>query len=205
MRGRSAHPVRGILSVGAAMFVMGCGASPNPGATQPSGSTAVNPVPDATDRPAGQDADGAVQSLRLDNMNTERADQTPERRNPFRFGAARPRPSLAAPPGQTPSPPAVRSDPLVRDEVPVVASSGGVPVSPSVIPLTFMGFMESPGVEGRVVVLSDGDDVFHGRRGDVIDGRYRILTMGLESVELERIDGGGQATLRLPNDASDGL
>ena len=205
MRGRSARPVRRVLSVGAAVFVMGCGVSPNPGATQPMGSTGANRVPDASDRPIGQDADGAVQSLRLDDMDIERADPTFERRNPFRFGAASTRPSLAAPPGAAPSPPAVRSDLLARDDVPVVAPSSGVTGSAAIIPLTFMGFMESPGVEGRVVVLSDGDDVFHGRRGDVIDGRYRILAMGLESVELERIDGGGQATLSLPNDASDGL
>ncbi|MDE0831277.1 MAG: hypothetical protein OSB03_18975 [Vicinamibacterales bacterium] len=205
MRVRSACPVRGVLSVGAAVFVMGCGASPSPGATQAIGSAAVDPVSDVTDRPGGQDADGAVQSLRLDDMDTERADPTSDRRNPFRFGAARPSPSLAASPVTAPSPPAVRSDRLTRDDVPVVIPSRGVPASSSAIPLTFMGFMESPGVEGRVVVLSDGDDVFHGRRGDVIDGRYRILTMGLESVELERIAGRGRATLRLPNDPPGGL
>ena len=32
-----------------------------------------------------------------------------------------------------------------------------------------------------------------------------VMGCGLESVELERIDGGGRATLRLPNDASGGL
>jgi len=203
MRVRSACPVRGLLSVGAAVFVMGCGASPSPGATQPLGATAVDPVPDATVGPAGEDRDDAVQSLRLDDRDTKRADPTSDRRNPFRFGAARP--SFAASPVTAPSPPAVGSDRLPRDDVPVVAPPRGVPASSSGIPLTFMGFMESPGVEGRVVVLSDGDGVFHGRRDDVIDGRYRILTIGLESVKLERIDGRGRATLRLPNDASGGL
>ena len=203
MRVRSACPVRGLLSVGAAVFVMGCGASPSPGATQLLGATAVDPVADATVGPAGQDADGVVQSLCLDDMDTERADPTSDRRNPFRFGAARP--SFAASPVTAPSPPAVGSDRLPRDDVPIVAPSRGAPASSSAIPLIFMGFMESPGVEGRVVVLSDGDDVFHGRRGDVIDGRYRILTIGLELVKLERIDGRGRTTLRLPNDASGGL
>lgn len=205
MRVPSACLVQGLLSVGAAVFVMGCGASPSPGATQPVGATAVDPVPAATNGPAEQDADGAVQSLRLDDMDIERTHPTSERRNPFRFGTAGPRPSLAAPPVTAPSPPAVRIDGSTHDDVPVVAPSSGLAASSSIIPLTFMGFMESPGVEGRVVVLSDGDDVFHGRRGDVIDGRYRILTMGLESVELERIAGRGRATLRLPNDPPGGL
>lgn len=197
MRGRRAHPVWEIVSAGAVVLVMGCEASPNPGAV------VVAPVEDVPGRPGGEGTDGAVQALRLDDMNTERADPTPERRNPFRFGATRPGPSRAAPPVIASSPSPVRRDAPPRDEA-AVPSPPGAPVPPS-IPLTFMGFMESPGVEGRVVVLSDGDAVFHGRRGDVIDGRYRILNMGLESVELERIDGRGRATLRLPNDVSDGL
>ena len=69
------------------------------------------------------------------------------------------------------------------------------------IPLRFIGFVESPGIEGRVVVLTDGEVVFHGRLGDVIDGRYRIVDIGLESVDLERIDGRGGQTLSLPGAA----
>jgi hypothetical protein len=68
------------------------------------------------------------------------------------------------------------------------------------VPLTFIGFVESPGIEGRVVVLTDGDLLFHGRVGDVIDGRYRIVAVGLESVDVERVDGRVQQTLRLPNE-----
>jgi hypothetical protein len=127
-------------------------------------------------------------------MDTVRSDPTPEQRNPFRFGGGGPPASFDTAPVLPPLP-----------------SQGGAldidaaPAPSAAIPLTFIGFMESPGIEGRVVVLTDGDDVFHGRRGDVIDGRYRIVRLGLESVELERIDGGGQATLRLPNDVSDGV
>lgn len=92
MRGRRARPVRRMLGVGAAVFVMGCGASPNPGATQSTGATAVDPIQDATGRLAGQDADGGVQSLRLDDMATERTHPTSERRNPFRSGSVRQEP-----------------------------------------------------------------------------------------------------------------
>ena len=69
------------------------------------------------------------------------------------------------------------------------------------IPLTFIGFVESPGIEGRVVVLTDGENVFHGRVGDVLDGRYRIVGLGLESVDVERIDGLGTQTLRLSSES----
>ena len=71
-------------------------------------------------------------------------------------------------------------------------------------PLTFIGFVESPGIEGRVVVLTDGTLVFHGRVGDVVDGRYRIVGIGLESVDVERLDGQGPQTLRLASDTSNG-
>ena len=53
-------------------------------------------------------------------------------------------------------------------------------------------------------MLTDGDLVFHGRVGDVIDGRYRIVRIGLESVDVERVDGQGEQTLRLPSDPSSG-
>lgn len=39
------------------------------------------------------------------------------------------------------------------------------------------------------MVLTDGEIVFHGRVGDVIEGRYRIVTLGFESVDVEGIDG----------------
>ena len=47
------------------------------------------------------------------------------------------------------------------------------------------------------MVLTDGELVFHGRVGEVIDGRFRIVGIGLESVDVARIDGRGQQTLRL--------
>ena len=72
------------------------------------------------------------------------------------------------------------------------------------MPLSYIGFVESPGIEGRVVVLTDGEVVHHGRVGDVIDGRYRIVGVGLESVDLERIDGQGEQTLRLPDGTPSG-
>ena len=71
--------------------------------------------------------------------------------------------------------------------------------------MEFIGFVESPGIEGRVVVLTDGETVFHGRVGDVIDGRYRIVGLGIESVDVEPIDGRGQQTLRLSSESSSGL
>ena len=37
----------------------------------------------------------------------------------------------------------------------------------------------------------------HGKEGDIIDGRYRILKIGTESIELVYLDGRGKQTIRL--------
>ena len=60
-----------------------------------------------------------------------------------------------------------------------------------------LSFVEGVALEGRVVVFTDGEMVFYGHRGDVIDGRFRIVRFGLESVDLVAIDGQGEQTLRL--------
>jgi hypothetical protein len=49
---------------------------------------------------------------------------------------------------------------------------------------------------GKIAVLSDGRNVFHGREGEVIEGRYRILRIGVESVDLAYLDGRGRQTIR---------
>ena len=46
-------------------------------------------------------------------------------------------------------------------------------------------------------MLSDGRNVFYGREGDTIEGRYRILRIGVESIELARLDGTGRQVIRL--------
>ena len=50
---------------------------------------------------------------------------------------------------------------------------------------------------GTVAVFSDGRDVFYGREGDLIEGRYKILRIGVESVELSYVDGRGRQRIPL--------
>jgi hypothetical protein len=72
-----------------------------------------------------------------------------------------------------------------------------MPVGPPPIPLRFIGIVEASARGTKVAVLSDGRDVFYGREGDAIDGRYRIVRIGVESIELEYLDGRGRQTIRL--------
>ena len=169
-----------------AVLLSGCGSEPPVPA---SGSGAVSAEAPA---PAGD-----VAAVRLDGMGANPSDPAPERRNPFRFGAATPARDAESDDEPVAAPaPAAPGEPSTP---PQVAAPAGTPATGSAgVPLTFIGFVESPGIEGRVVVLTDGEVVFYGREGDVIDGRYRIVGIGLESVDLERIDGRGAQTLRLP-------
>ena len=46
-------------------------------------------------------------------------------------------------------------------------------------------------------VLSDGKVTMYGKDGDTIDGRYRIVKIGAESVEVTHLDGRGRQVIRL--------
>ena len=71
------------------------------------------------------------------------------------------------------------------------------PPPPPPIPLRFIGFVEQPDRRPKLAVLSDGRGVFYGHEGDIIGGRYRIVRIGLESIEMVYVDGRGQQTIRL--------
>jgi hypothetical protein len=107
-------------------------------------------------------------------------------RNPFRVAEAR-----------APSP----VMPEMRPSLPSVSAPGSglppAPPPPPPIPLKFIGVLTAAGSVGRVAVLSDGKFVYHGREGDVIDGRYRVVRIGEESLQIEYVDGRGRQMLRM--------
>jgi hypothetical protein len=157
-------------------------------AYQLTGSSATGP-PRASNG-AGQGRAGRAEApeapppdVRLSALGTQAADLADAARNPFRFGSrmpAGPAPGATAPPVPVP----------VRPPVQVPAPGG------SAIALKFIGVVEAPDV-GRIAALTDGTFVFHGREGEIIDGRYRIVSIGVESLVIERVDGTDRQTLRL--------
>jgi hypothetical protein len=148
--------------------------------------SADEPTPAARRAPASnaganQSNDGAVDDVRLDLLTATGGDAATVSRNPFQFQqravpvAARrpaaPRPEVFAPPVPTGPPP------------------------PPPITLRFIGLIEAP---GRVALLSDGrGGLMHGREGDTVDGRYRVLRVGTDSIEMAYVDGRGRQTIRL--------
>jgi hypothetical protein len=73
----------------------------------------------------------------------------------------------------------------------------GPPPPPQIL-LKFIGVLDTPGRPGAVAILSDNrGSTFYGKEGDVIEGRYKVVRIDGDSVELSFTDGRGRQTLRL--------
>ncbi len=125
--------------------------------------------------------------VQLEALDGARTSPEEAARNPFVFGARtvsvteRPRSSVSA----GPAPPIMPSLP-----------PGPPPLPP--IPFKFIGLVEDASGERRIAVLSDSKGlVVHGTQGAIIDGRFRILSIGADSIEIAYADGRGRQTLRL--------
>jgi hypothetical protein len=128
-----------------------------------------------------------VTDIRLELLQRERAALSAPDRNPFRFER---RASAAPPPRPQPA----------RRPVPIEAAPTGPlpPPPPPPIPLRYIGYLQPSDASGRVAVLSDTrGNVFNGKEGDVIEGRYRLLRVGDNSADLIYLDGRGRQTIRL--------
>jgi hypothetical protein len=168
----------------------------------PSGS-ASSERPARQARPAGRpNARGAAvateeaPNVRLEALTRGAAVEAPEgaRRNPFRLGAATPAPPVPGTEGTI-----AKATPRPVTPVVPMPTTPVVPPPPPVppIPYRFIGVVSgAPGV-GRIAVLTDGKTVVHGRVNEQIEGRYRIVQIGEESIQIEHADGRGRQTLRL--------
>jgi len=129
-------------------------------------------------------ARSAAPDVHLEMLEAERIKPDDGPRNPFRY-----KPKPPPPPVSTTPRPVVAAAP---------ASSGPPPPAPPPpITLKFIGKMEPKG-QSRIAFLADGQGhTFSGREGDAIEGRYRILRIGVESIEMAYLDGRGRQTIRL--------
>ena len=123
--------------------------------------------------------------VRLESLSDERPQPVGSDRNLFRFKPTAP------PPGPAPL------LPPVEPATPVAPRPTGPPPPPP-IPLKFIGIVEAPGRSKRIAALIDATGKpFGGGEGDVVAGQYRILKIGVESIEIAYLDGRGQQTIRL--------
>jgi len=72
------------------------------------------------------------------------------------------------------------------------------PPGPPPIDLKFLALMDRPDV-GKVATLKDPATgaLFQALEGQIVDGRYRLVRIGLESVVVSYVDGSGQRTIKL--------
>jgi len=120
----------------------------------------------------------AAPDVRLEALDGTRPKPGGRDRNLFQF-----KPKAAPPPPRQPPP--------------VAPVPTGPPPPPPVppIPLKFIGTLERNGQ--KIAILSDATGhVSYGPEGATIDGRYRIIRIGAESIELAHVDGRGRQTIR---------
>jgi hypothetical protein len=148
------------------------------------------PVPvltrDAASRKSAKpEQSAAVEIVRLDALAAARVKPEQGRRDPFQFTAPpMPQHPVMQPmaPGTTPNSP--------------VALAPAPPPGPPPMQLKFIGILK-PTSTSPIAVLTDGKNVFYGREGETIEGRYRIERIGVESVEMAWADGQGRQVIRL--------
>jgi hypothetical protein len=70
------------------------------------------------------------------------------------------------------------------------------PPPPPPITLKFFGFASRPG-ESKKVFLSEGDEVFVAREGDIVDRRYKIVQINNASVLVEDVLNNNRQTIPL--------
>ena len=162
------------------------------------GWTGMSEVPLPSSNEGGQAAAGtsrrstttvavATPDVHLKGLGAERPKPTEVGRNLFRF--------KPKPPPPPPPPPAV-----VRPVAPVLPGGPPPPAPPPPIALKFIGIVEGTERQQKIAVLIDGQhNVFYGHEGATIEGRFRILRIGAESIEMAYLDGRGRQTIRVGN------
>jgi hypothetical protein len=68
---------------------------------------------------------------------------------------------------------------------------------PPPIPLKFYGFASKPGEAKKVFLTSNEGDVFIAAEGEVVNRRYRVLHIGVNSVEIEDVLQNNRQTIPL--------
>ena len=132
-------------------------------------------------RPSG----GATSApdVHLDSLDAERPHPNRADRNLFRF---KPKPAPAPPTSKAPA------------AAVAVAPTGPPPVPPPPpIALKCIGVLDR-GQGQKIAILTDGvGPPMYAAEGQPIAGRYRLLHIGAESIEMAYLDGRGRVTIRI--------
>jgi hypothetical protein len=184
-----------LIVVAIAAFVYQSTGVPSPTAPPP---VASNTGATTTRTPATAGKPGLPEPVKLGALETVPAE--PEAgRNLFRFGS---KPAPPAPPPPPPMPaPVVQPPPQPTGPPPIPLKALGrqvlpVPVGKTVDPVTGREVQQ---VENRTfATLKDPATgrVFTASEGQVVDGRYKVVKIGLQSVEMTYLDGTGRKLIQ---------
>jgi hypothetical protein len=165
-----------IVAYLATQMFSGPAASPGVSTTAPRGGGAT----------AAQKIDPAELDVKLEALNGAPAGPAAEERNPFRFQpkAPPPPPPMAAPPPRSYVPPPARGP------------TGPKPIGELI---KFIGIIDTG--SQKIGAFSDCRYTFSGREGEIIEGRFRVVRIGVESAIVEYADGSGRTTLPLNGQA----
>jgi hypothetical protein len=145
------------------------------------------PAAVATPGARGRSAAGPPQIARIDlsRLEAPRREARVGRRNLFGFDSK---------PGAGDEGEAEDGEALVFEEAPPVT----VPVSPPPPPLNvkYIGNLENPQGLKVAVLLTDRSEVLWGQVGEVVANRFRIVKIGLESVDIQET--GSDRIRRIP-------
>ena len=140
------------------------------------------------DRTARGAAPQPTTDVHLEALEAERPKPGPTERNLFRFREKPPPPPPGAGRGTT--------EPIV----PIIPEPAVPPQPPPLPPinLKFLGLVGQVAGKPKIAILSDGSGTPQfAKEGDVVLGRYRVLKIGEESVEVAYSDGRGRQTIRM--------
>jgi len=128
-----------------------------------------------------------VADVKLELLKSAQTELGPSTRNPFQF-----KPKAAPPPPPRPAAAEGRGAPVVLGPPPPPPG----PPPPPPIALKYIGVLDT--AAGKLAVFKDNSgEIVNGKEGDIIDGRYRLLKIGVESADLAYADGRGRQTIRL--------
>ena len=128
-----------------------------------------------------------VADVKLELLKSAQTELGPSTRNPFQF-----KPKPPPPPPPRPEAAEGRGAPVIVGPPP--APPGPPPPPP--IALKYIGVLDT--AAGRLAIFRDtSGEIVNGKEGDIIDGRYRLLKIGVESADLAYADGRGRQTIRL--------
>jgi hypothetical protein len=167
------------LAIAVAVFA-GMRLWPNNSAAAPAGQSNAARQPSGT---VEKPPDPAELNVRLEALEADRPAPGEVERNPFRF---KPKPPPAPPPSRGPTGPSEPAGP---------PPGPPPPPPPPPIDLRLMGFIEHQKL-GRIATLSDCKGfTTEAREGQTVDGRYRLVKVGAESVMIEHLNGTGRRTI----------